>query len=87
MATLLSRSQSPTVGLFGSGVRPTACRSMPSSNSSNPQWAQGDSFRLRDKRAVANNFLDHLRKREGFDVDAPGLVQEVYDHFDSLPTR
>ncbi|KFM25018.1 Tyrosine-protein kinase isoform SRK1 [Auxenochlorella protothecoides] len=52
-----------------------------------PKWAQGESFRRRGKREVAESFIEQLRKREGFDVDAPGFIQGVLEHFDSLPSR
>uniref|UniRef100_A0A1D1ZPD5 non-specific serine/threonine protein kinase n=1 Tax=Auxenochlorella protothecoides TaxID=3075 RepID=A0A1D1ZPD5_AUXPR len=87
MATLVTIGHSSSPSSFGSLVHPAACRGMSPDTNDTPKWAQGESFRRRGKREVAESFIEQLRKREGFDVDAPGFIQGVLEHFDSLPSR
>lgn len=57
------------------------------SSHSTSQMAFGHSSRRRDKSAIANAYIERLRERGDVDVDAPGFVESIKQHFERLPTR
>ena len=45
------------------------------------------SLRRRSKAEVAAAFIANLRSRGSVDVDAPGFVEDLRQHFETLPSR
>ena len=45
------------------------------------------SYRKKTKHDVCDAYLDKLRERGDVEVDAPGFVLGIRQHFDRLPTR
>ena len=39
------------------------------------------------KLEVAEAFIGNLRTRANIDVDQPGFIESIKDHFESLPSR
>lgn len=87
MGTLLTLSPANSPIGLPSLVTHASCGGMSREQSGTPAWASGESFRKRTRREVADAFIERLRARDGMDVEAPGFIQGIYDHFDSLPSR
>lgn len=49
--------------------------------------AASEQLRRKTKQQVCEAFLQNLRDKKNFDLDAPGFVEGIKQHFQTLPTR
>ncbi|CAL8461912.1 g1443 [Coccomyxa elongata] len=49
--------------------------------------AASEQLRRKSKQQVCEAFLQNLRDKKNFDLDAPGFVEGIKQHFQTLPTR
>eukprot|EP00798_Chlamydomonas_sp_ICE-L_P004277 gene4277-14388_t len=49
-------------------------------------WASS-TLRSQTKKDICALYVEHLVARGGLDVESPGFIEGIKQHFDSLPTR
>ncbi|KAK9820247.1 hypothetical protein WJX72_007981 [[Myrmecia] bisecta] len=87
MLTLTASPSPPGPAGFWTGQLSPTLAGLCGPSSSMSQPSAQTSSRKRSKQEVADAFIQKLRERRSVDLDVPGVVEGIQQHFQALPTR